>query len=115
MATDILKQLYFGQPTASGTAGTLLYTAPSGASGAVTTVLRNIHIANTSASSATITISVGGDVSSNARCIYKTFSVPANGVHIASTVVNLTQGQTLYALQGTASALTVLISGVEVA
>lgn len=110
---DTLKQFYIGQPTNSGTAGDLLYTAPSGSSGVATAVIRNIHVANTTGTAATFTLSIGGDVSSAARCIYKTFSVPGSGVHIANVSIVLTQGQSVYALQGTNVALTLVISGVE--
>lgn len=85
--------------------GTMLYGA--------TSVVRNIHIANTTATAATISLSVNGSGATAANNIYRTFSIPANGVHIANVNLVLHSIDTIQGLQGTSAALTVVISGVE--
>lgn len=91
------------------TSGITIYTAPSGTG--ATAIIRNIQVCNTSGSSATFTLGIGGTVAS--KLLYSTFSVPSGGVHFANTNLVLTTGQVLQAVQGTSSALTAIISGVE--
>lgn len=105
---DSLKQMYFGQPA---TTNETLYTAPSG-TGAVA-IIRDIHICNTSANAATISLSIDGSATTAANNIYRTFSIPANGVHFANVNIVLNGSQTVQGLQGTSAALTMVISGVE--
>lgn len=105
---DTLKRMYFGQPSTSN--GTL-YTAPSG-SGAKA-VIRTIHVTNTSATSATISIGLNGTAATAANQIVSTFSVPAYGLFVENLNIVLEASDTIQALQGTSGALTVLISGVE--
>lgn len=105
---NILKRMYFGQPA---TTNATLYTAPSG-SGA-TAVIRNIHIVNTTGSSATISLGINGDPATPANAFYRTFSIPGNGIHFANINVVLESADTLQGLQGTPGALTVIISGAE--
>lgn len=85
--------------------GTMLYGA--------TSVVRNIHISNTTATAATISLSVNGSGATAANNIYRAFSIPANGVHVANTNIVLHSADTLQGLQGTSAALTVIVSGVE--
>lgn len=103
---DVAKKMFEGQP---GTADTLLYTAP--AAGAI---VRGIHIANTTANAATITLGLNaGAALAVANHFLSTFSIPANGSYDWSGFAVLDASATIRALQGTASALTATISGVE--
>lgn len=103
---DVAKKMYLGQP---GTTDTLLYTAP--ATGAV---VRSIHVANTTTSAATVTIGLNtGAAIVAAEHFLSAFSVPANGAFDWSGFAVLDANETIRGLQGTASALTVTISGVE--
>lgn len=103
---DVAKKMYQGRP---GTTDTLLYTAP--ATGAV---VRSIHVANETTSAATITIGLntGAGIAAGEHFL-SAFSVPANGVLDWSGFAVLDASETIRGLQGTASALTVTISGVE--
>lgn len=108
---DTLKKMYFGQPS---TGGSTIYTAPLTASGSgASAVIRTVHICNTTSTPATISLSVNGSAATAANNIYRAFTIPANGIHVANVSVVLESGDTLQALQGTASALTMFISGVE--
>lgn len=102
------KQMYFGQP---GTSDTLLYTAPAGGA-----IIKEIVVTNTTATPATISIgypagasgvdAAEGDLSAHSVAANDTKSFPRSQV--------LTSGQTIRGLQGTSSAITVHISGVEI-
>jgi hypothetical protein len=72
--------------------------------------VRNIHVANTTGTAATITIGVGGVAV--AQSFYYTVSIPANGSLDWTGMLVLGAGETLQSLQGTASALTVAVSGI---
>lgn len=103
---DVAKKMYEGQP---GTTDTLLYTAV--AAGAV---VRNIHIANTTGTAATLTLGLNaGAALAAAEHFMSAVSIPANGQLDWSGFAVLDGSETIRALQGTASALTVTISGVE--
>ena len=108
--TDTAKKMYQGQPAGSDT---LLYTPP--ATGA--TVLA-IHVANRTAIPATITIGLNASGTlAAANHFLSALSVPANGTYdwtgMAQLDASATTG-TIRGLQGTASALTVIISGNEI-
>lgn len=106
---DTLKPLYTGQP---GTGDTLLYTAP----GATTTSVRAIHVCNTTGTAATITIGLRSAAAlAAANHFLSAVSVPANGIYDWSGNQGLLTGETIRALQGTLSALTVHITGIEIA
>lgn len=102
---DALKRMYFGQP---GTSNGTLYTAPAAGS-----VVRTIHIANTTTSSATISLGINGTAATAANAFYSAFAVPPNGIHVWNGNIVLGNGDTVQGLQGTSGALTVVISGVE--
>lgn len=103
---DTLKQ-YCSKYITSSSA--LLVTA--GASGGV---IRNIHLCNTSASAVSVSISIGvSSAYSDTKALYKTFSIPANGVHIANTNIVLAPNETLYGLAGTTNVVVATISGVD--
>jgi hypothetical protein len=106
---DTLKPLYTGQP---GTTDTLLYTAPA----STTTAVRAIHVANTTGTAATITLGLrSGAALAAANHFLSALSVPANGSYDWTGNQALLTTETIRALQGTASALTVHISGIEIA
>ena len=106
---DTVTQLYTGQP---GTTDTLLYTVP----GATKTVVRGIHVANTTGSAATITLGLDSAAAlAAANHFLSAVSVPANGTYDWSGFQVLNAAETIRALQGTSTALTVHISGIEVA
>jgi len=102
---DVLARMY--GPAQPATSNATLYTAPAGGG-----VVRNIHVCNTTAVPATFSLAINGSAATVANCIYATFYVPAYGVHDASVSIVLGNGDTIQGLQGTASALTVTISGV---
>lgn len=103
---DVATPMYQGQP---GTGDTLLYTDPGGGA-----IVRNIHVANETAAEATITLSLNaGGALAAGKHFLSAFRVPANGTYDWSGFAVLAAGGTIRALQGTGSALTVGISGVE--
>lgn len=102
---DVATKVYEGQP---GTGDTLLYTdAGTG------TIIRGIHVANTTGTAATITLGLNAAAAlTGANHFYSAFSVPANGVVDWSGFQVVSASGTIRALQGTSTALTVTISGV---
>lgn len=108
------RQLYQGQP---GTGASTLYTAPALSanvtSPSATAYVTEIIICNTTASAATITIGINGVAASNQ--LIGAITINANDTKVISGIRTLMPaGSTLQALQGTASAITLTISGVEV-
>lgn len=105
---DTAKQIYTAQP---GTSDTLLYTVP----GATTTVVRSIHVANTTGTAATITLGLNSAAAlAAANHFLSAVSIPANGTYDWSGFQVLDAAETIRALQGTLNALTVHISGIEI-
>lgn len=104
---DTPKLFYEGQP---GTGDTLLYTAPAAGVSAV----RAIHVANTTGTAATITIGLntGAGVVA-AEHFLSAVSIPPNGTYDWSGWQVVSASETIRGLQGTGTALTVTISGVE--
>jgi len=104
------KKLYVGQPA---TTITTLYTVPA----STTTIAKNIILANTTATDATIDVhfvpNAGAAGATNK--IIPTYTVPTNDSIVVDMAGVLETGDTIQALQATASAITVYISGVEVA
>lgn len=104
---DTGKRIYTGQPA---TTDTLLYTVPA----ATTTYIRSIHVANTTGTAATITIGLNsGATLAAANHFLSAVSIPPNGTYDWSGNQVLGATETIRALQGTNTALTVHISGVE--
>ena len=99
--------IYEGQP---GTTDTLLYTNNT----SFRTVVKNVHVCNTTGLAATITLGLnsGGTLGTTTH-FYSAFSVGANSIDDRNTWSVINISGTIRALQGTASALTVTISGVE--
>ncbi len=101
------KPLYSGQP---GTGDTLLYTAPASTS----TIIKQITVANTTGTAATITLGLRSGASlAAANHFLSAKSVAANDTLIIPLTHVLLTTETIRALQGTGSALTVHVSGVE--
>lgn len=107
MATDILKRL--SGPTALTGSAVTQYTAPA----ATTTTIKSIHVANETGSAATLNISVGTDAA-NKRFAFG-FSIPANSNYDWEGTLVLAAAEVIQAYSGTASSLTMIMSGVETA
>jgi hypothetical protein len=111
------QRLYQGQPA---TTEAELYTAPANTtnnpSPGATAILKSMVICNTTASAATLTLYLvpSGGSAGAGNMLYNALSVAAG----ATTVIDLEQymeaGEFLAGLQGTASALTVTLSGVTI-
>lgn len=103
-----LKRIYSAQP---GTTDTLLYTVPASTS----TTITAIHVGNTTGTAATITLGLNsGAALAAANQFWTAVSVAGNDSIDWTGAQVLGASETIRALQGTASALTVHISGVEV-
>lgn len=103
------KQMYAAQP---GTTDTLLYTAPAVTPGAI---IKHISVTNTTGSAATITLAFpAAGALTAAKHYLSALSVAANATVDFPLNHILAASETIRALQGTASALTVHISGIEI-
>ena len=106
---DTGKILYSAQP---GTGDTLLYTVPA----STTTAVRGIHVCNTTGTAATITIGLNAAAAlAAANHFISALSIPANGTYDWTGLQFLEAADTIRGLQGTLNALTVHISGIEIA
>lgn len=103
---DVSGRIY--GPAQPATTNATLYTVPA----LTTVVVRNIHICNTTATAATINLAIDAAATTAASCWLEELSIPANSVYDWSGFLHLDAADTLQALQGTASALTMTISGV---
>lgn len=102
---DVQKRLYGpAQPT---TSAATLYTVPT----AKKTTLELIHVVNTTASIATITLSIGIDAA--ATRLLSAYSIPANGILTLPVAVTLVAAEIIQGLQGTSGALTITLNGIE--
>jgi|GEM_PF-2143474 hypothetical protein len=117
-ATASARQMYQGQP---GTAATTLYTAPAVSSNvtspSATAYITEIILTNTTATDAKITLGIvpNGSSLGVGNEIMTAVTVPANSVQYFSGLKTYMNAQSfLSALQTTASAITLTISGVEV-
>lgn len=72
---------------------------------------KQVVLANTSASAATVTLGIGGTAA--AQRIVPGLSIAGNAVVVIDMTLVLTSGEAIHGIQGTASAITVQISGVE--
>ena len=104
--TDTAKRL--AGPDDIPNSATTMYTVP----GSTKAIIRNIHIANTTNTAATIKMSIGADAAGTR--ILGDLSIPAFGTYDWSGFMVLEAGETLRATGGTNNALTVTVSGVEV-
>lgn len=104
------KRIYIGQP---GTAIGTLYTVPA----STNTIIKNIMLCNTTAIDATLTIHFvpSAGTAGVTNKVISTYTVKANDTVVIDLSAVLSAGDTVQALQGTASAITTYLSGVEVA
>lgn len=103
---DVAKRLV--GPAALTVGVATYYTVPT----ATTTIIRNIHIANSSVSSSGIAVTLGIGGISAATAIYYQIVLPANGSLDWSGFLPMTAGETLQATAVSAG-LTLIVSGVE--
>ena len=103
-ATINRAKLYQGQP---GTTDAALYTVPVSTDVKVTSIV----ICNTTGTAATLTLNVRTGAVGAANRILSAFTVAPNDTVTLETPVMLTAADVISGLQGTASALTVTISG----
>jgi hypothetical protein len=106
--TDTAKRMY--GPAQPGTSTTTLYTVPA----LTTSIVRNIHVANTATVAKTITFGFGGTAATAANLFAGAVSIPANTTYDWSGFLVMIAADTITALQETATSCTVIISGVEV-
>lgn len=107
MATYTPKKLYTGQP---GTGDTLLYTAPAGGA-----IIKSVSVTNTTTGALGVTIgwAAGGTLAA-ANHFLSDKNVPANDTIDYEVSHVLGNGETIRALQDSATGITVHISGVEI-
>jgi hypothetical protein len=107
---DVTVNTFSGTPTRiygpaqPGTSNGTLYTVPAAKIAKVT----NIHLANVTATAATVTLSING--SADANMLMKAQSVAANSVVNFPYNYALAAADTVQGLQGTSAAITVTIS-----
>lgn len=101
------KRLY--GPTQPATTNAVIYTVPA----STYTIIKEIIVTNTTATAALISIAINGTAATAANCILEQKSVPADNVEVYALSTVLNAADTLQALQGTTSALTVTLSGTE--
>lgn len=99
---DTLKKIYIGSPE---TSNATLYTVPA----STKTIIKSITIANITTSDATLTLKAGGQSLLTANVITAGNLTTINDVGI------LEPGDLIEASQGTANAITLWVSGMEVA
>lgn len=109
MAVYTPKRFYIGQPT---TSATTLYTTTT----STTQIIKNILLNNTTTSDATVTLNVvptGGSALASNRLL-SAYTVKANDTVAIDCSIVMNSTDFVSGLQGTSSAITVIISGVEV-
>lgn len=85
-----------------------LYTVPA----ATQAIVRSIHIANTSGTAATATLSIGADAAGTR--LLGAFSVPANGTYDWSGFLPVAAAETIRGQSGTTNVLTIVVSAILV-
>mgnify|MGYP000341900618 CR=1 FL=1 len=103
---DTAKRAY--GPAAPATTAATAYTVPA----STTFILKQIHASNGTASSATVTASIGLDAAGTR--VLDALTVPANGTYTLDTWIPMAATEVIQVKQGTASACTLTITGVEV-
>jgi hypothetical protein len=79
-----------------------------------TAIVKSIHIANTSAADATVSLAVNGTAATAANCFLKGLTIPAYGEYDWEGFLVLANGETLQGLAGTTAVLAIIVSGVVV-
>jgi hypothetical protein len=102
---DIAKRL--SGPALLSNAAATVYTVPA----VTTTIVRNIHINNTSSSSVTVTVSIGANAAGTQ--IFTNLTLGANVTIDWTGFFVLAASETIQALSGTNSVVNLMISGVE--
>lgn len=103
------KRFYLGQP---GTSNTTLATVPSNK----TWIVKQIMLTNTTSSDATVTLYLvpSGSSASASNMIVPGITIYAKSVVTIDLSQVMTAGDFFVGIQGTANAITIVISGVEV-
>lgn len=96
------KKLYANKP---GTASSTFYTVPA----STTTIIKNILLCNTTGADATVSMLFGGVDAFNQS------PVPAHSTVALDLTEVINAGETITGLQDTAGAISVIITGLEVA
>ena len=94
-------------PGALGAAASTLFTVP----GATTTILRNIHVANTTAAPIAVRVSIGADAAGTR--LYSDTAVPANGALDWSGFIPMSATEILQGMGGS-TGLTLTAGAVDV-
>ncbi len=106
------KQFYQGQP---GTSVAVVYTSPATSgnvpAGYATATMTEIVACNTTGAAATVSVCIGGAGAANA--VLWTVSIPANDTKTLELATQIPASTSIEAGQGTASAITLTISGTE--
>lgn len=104
------KQL--GQGRYNDTNANTVYTVPA----ATTTIIKNIHICNTTAVAATCRLFLGasGATADQTTAVFYDFPIPANSFVQDSGSHILSVGGTVKFAEGTANALTITVEGLEI-
>lgn len=102
---DVLKRL--SGPALLGNSASTVYTVP----GATIAVVRDICVCNESGSTATFTLSIGTDGAG--KRLYYNVLIPADSTFQRTGNIVLDAAEVLQAYSGTASVLTLTLSGVE--
>jgi hypothetical protein len=102
---DSLERIV-GPTLLTNSAATVLSSVASG----TTITIRDIQVCNETGSDATFTLSIGTDGAG--KRLYKSLTIPANGVMSSQRQIILTTGDILQAYSNTSSALTLTISAV---
>lgn len=101
-----------GQSAPANTSNADLYTVGSGKSAVIST----LHIANVtgSAVAATVYVRVAGATAVDSNALFKSLSVPANGVYAFTEGITLAATDVLTVQSATANALTFMAFGSEI-
>jgi hypothetical protein len=78
-----------------------------------TAILRSVHVTNETGSTATFTMSIGTDAAG--KRLWTALDIPTKSSFDWSGFIVMAAAEVLQAFSGTASALTLTVSGVEVA
>lgn len=78
----------------------------------VTTIVRNLHVANIVSTSVAVSIAINGTAATAANCFLRTFAVPANGTYDWTGFMALASGDTIQVLADTSSGVTYTLSGI---
>lgn len=111
MPFSTILQKKLAQSMVASTTETTVYTAPA----STTTIVTQIVIANVTTTSATTSLSLvpSGGAAGDGNRLYKDMNVPANSITVIDLKQVMATGDFISVKQGTASACTTTISGVE--